>query len=169
MGRLDNKVVLITGSGSGQGRAAAQLFAQEGASVMVSDVNVDGGQETARLIKQAGGKAAFQAADVSKADEVESLVNGTISTYGGLHVLYNNAAIWSGRNLDNFVTELTEDGWDAVMSVNLKGIFLCCKYGIPAMIDSGGGSVINTASVAGIAGSRNRSHATAPARVGWWP
>lgn len=166
MGRLDGKVVLITGSGSGQGRAAARIFANEGARIVVSDVNAEGGQETVRLVQEAGGDAIFQAADVSKAGEVEALIKAAIDAYGALHVLYNNAAIWAARGLDNFVTELSEDGWDQVININLKGVFLCCKYGIPALIEAGGGSVINTASVAGIAGSRNRSHAYSASKGG---
>jgi NAD(P)-dependent dehydrogenase (short-subunit alcohol dehydrogenase family) len=166
MGRLDGKVAIITGSGRGQGQAAARLFAREGARVVVSDVNVEGGEATARQIRDTGGEAMFQAADVSKAADVEALVEASVSAYGALHVLYNNAAIWSGRELDNYVTELSEDGWDRVISINLKGVFLCCKYGIPAIISTGGGSVINTASVAGIAGSRNRSHAYSASKGG---
>jgi NAD(P)-dependent dehydrogenase (short-subunit alcohol dehydrogenase family) len=166
MARLAQKVALITGSGSGQGRAAAVLFAREGAHVIVSDVNVAGGQETVHLVRAAGGNATFQPADVSNAAEVEALVQATLQTYGGLHVLYNNAAIWSGGQLDNFVTELSEDGWEKVISINLKGVYLCCKYGIPALIATGGGSVINTASVAGLAGSRNRSHAYSASKGG---
>jgi NAD(P)-dependent dehydrogenase (short-subunit alcohol dehydrogenase family) len=133
---------------------------------MVSDVNLEGGQETVKMIKDAGGDATWQAADVSKADDVQALIEATTKIYGNLHILYNNAAIWSARDIDNFVTELTEDGWDTIMSVNLKGLFLCCKYGIPALIEAGGGSVINTASVAGIAGSRNRSHAYSASKGG---
>ncbi len=166
MGRLDGKVALITGSGRGQGQAAALLFAREGARVVVSDVNVEGGQATVRSITEAGGEAVFQAADVSKAAEVEALVHTAVRTYGGLHILYNNAAIWAARGVDNFVTELSEEGWAQVLAINLTGVFLCCKYGIPALIDSGGGSVINTASVAGIAGSRNRSHAYSASKGG---
>jgi NAD(P)-dependent dehydrogenase (short-subunit alcohol dehydrogenase family) len=166
MARLANKVALITGSGSGQGRAAALLFGHEGARIMVSDVNVEGGQETVSLVREAGGEATFQAADVSRAAAVEAVVEATVRAYGGLHILYNNAAIWDGGGLDNFVTELSEEGWEQVMAVNLKGVFLCCKYGIPALIAAGGGSVINTASVAGLAGSRNRSHAYSASKGG---
>ena len=166
MGRLDGKVVLITGSGSGQGRAAARLFAGEGARIVVSDVAVESGEETVQLGQEAGGEAIFQAADVSKAADVEALIKAAVEAYGGLHVLYNNAAIWAARGIDNFVTELSEDGWDQVIDINLKGVFLCCKYGIPALIEAGGGSVINTASVAGIAGSRNRSHAYSASKGG---
>jgi NAD(P)-dependent dehydrogenase (short-subunit alcohol dehydrogenase family) len=166
MARLADKVALITGAGSGQGRAAALLFAREGARVVVSDINVMGGEETVRLIRAAGGEATFQAADVAQAAAVETLVQTTLRTYGGLHVLYNNAAIWDRGGLDNYVTELSEEGWDTIMAVNLKGVYLCCKYGIPALIDAGGGSVINTASAAGLIGSRNRSHAYSATKGG---
>jgi NAD(P)-dependent dehydrogenase (short-subunit alcohol dehydrogenase family) len=166
MARLAEKVALITGAGSGQGRAAARLFADEGARVVVSDVNVAGGEETVRLVQAAGGAATFQPGDVSKATEVEALVQTTVRTYGALHVLYNNAAIWDRGGLDNYVTELSEEGWEAIIGVNLKGIYLCCKYGIPALIEAGGGSVINTASAAGLIGSRNRSHAYSASKGG---
>ena len=166
MARLASKVALITGAGSGQGRAAALLFAREGARVVVSDVNVAGGEETVRLVRAAGGEATFQAADVAHAAAVETLLQTTVRTYGGLHVLYNNAAIWDRGGLDNYVTELSEEGWDTIMAVNLKGVYLCCKYGIPALIDAGGGSVINTASAAGLIGSRNRSHAYSATKGG---
>jgi len=164
MARLAGKVGLITGSGSGQGRAAAILFAREGARVVVSDVNVAGGEETVRLVHKAGGEATFHAADVSKAAQVEALVQAATRAYGALHVLYNNAAVWGGG--DNFVTDLGEDAWDRLVAVNLKGVFLCCKYGIPALIAAGGGSVINTASAAGLIGSRNRSHAYSATKGG---
>lgn len=164
MARLAGKVALITGSGSGQGRAAAILFAREGARVVVSDVNVAGGEETVRLVHKAGGEAIFHAADVSKADQVQALVETSARAYGALHVLYNNAAVWGGG--DNFVTELSEDVWDRILAVNLKGVFLCCKYGISALVTAGGGSVINTASAAGLVGSRNRSHAYSATKGG---
>jgi NAD(P)-dependent dehydrogenase (short-subunit alcohol dehydrogenase family) len=165
MTRLAGKVALITGSGSGQGRAAAVLFAREGARVVVSDVNVAGGEETVELARKTGGEAIFQRADVSQAGDVEKLVQAATQAYGALHILYNNAAIYGG-GLDGFVTELTEDGWNRIVDVNLKGVFLCCKFGIPALIAAGGGSVINIASVAGLVGSGNRSHAYSATKGG---
>lgn len=120
MARLQHKVAVITGSGRGQGRAAAFLFAQEGARVVVSDINVEGGEETVRLVREAGGEAVWQAADVSQAAEVEALMRTAVATYGGLHVLYNNAAIWDDGGVDNYVTELSEAGWEKVLSVNLE-------------------------------------------------
>jgi NAD(P)-dependent dehydrogenase (short-subunit alcohol dehydrogenase family) len=165
MTRLAGKVALITGSGSGQGRAAALLFAREGARVVVSDVNVAGGEETVQLVQKAGGQAIFRRADVSNAGDVEALVKAATDACGALHVLYNNAAIY-GSHLDDLVTELSEEKWDRMIDVNLKGVFLCCKYGIPALIASGGGSVVNIASVAGLIGSRNRSHAYSATKGG---
>lgn len=164
--RLDNKSVLITGAGSGQGRAAANLFAQEGAKVVVFDRDEAGADETVKQILANKGSAQLVVGNVSKADDVKSAVALSQEAHGGLDVLYNNAAIWSAGNIDNYVTDLDEEGWDAVLSVNLKGLYLCCKFGIPAIIKSGGGSVINIASVAGLKGSRNRSHAYSASKGG---
>ena len=166
MGRLDGKVAIVTGSGGGQGEAAAKLFAAEGAKVVVSDVNDEGGTAVVGAIEADGGSAIYQHADVSRADDVEALVSRATSHYGQLDVLYNNAAIWSGRDIDNFVTALEEENWDRIIGINLKGIYLCCKFGIPALIASGGGSVINTSSVAGIMGSRNATHAYSASKGG---
>ena len=164
-GRLAGKVALITGAGSGQGRAAARLFVQEGAKVVVTDVAVEGGEETVRLIKAAGGEASFVAMDVSQSADVERGVRFAVQTYGGLHVLYNNAALWK-LGFDNRVTELAEEAWEKIISVNLKGVYLCCKYGIPELIKAGGGSVINTASVAGLIGSGQPTHTYAASKGG---
>ena len=163
--RLAGKVALITGAASGQGRAAARLFAQEGAKVVVADVAVEGGEETVRLVKETGGEASFVAMDVSQSADVERGVRLAVQTYGGLHVLYNNAAIWR-RGFDNLVTDLTEEAWEKIISVNLKGVYLCCKYGIPELIKAGGGSVINTASVAGLVGSGQPTHTYAASKGG---
>ena len=138
MARLEGKVAIITGAGSGQGRAAAVMFATEGARVVVSDVNDEGGEHTVDQIHEQGGDATYCHADVSIASEVQALVEAARSRYGALSILYNNAALWSGGNMDNFVTDLEEDNWDQILGVNLKGIFLCCKYGIPALIENGG-------------------------------
>jgi len=164
-GRLAGKVALITGAGSGQGRAAARLFAHEGAKVVVVDVAVEGGEETMRLVKAAGGEASFVAMDVSQSADVERGVRLAVQMYGGLQVLYNNAAIWR-LGFDNRVTELTEEAWEKIISVNLKGVYLCCKYGIPELIKVGGGSVINTASVAGLIGSGQPTHTYAASKGG---
>jgi NAD(P)-dependent dehydrogenase (short-subunit alcohol dehydrogenase family) len=166
MARLQDKVAIITGAASGQGRAAAVLFAAEGAKVVVSDVDTAGAEQTVQTIQDAGGTALFQRADVSSAADAQAMVNAALSAFGGLDIMYNNAALWSGGNIDNRVTELDESGWDQIMNVNLKGIFLCCKYAIPALIERGGGVIINTASVAGMVGSRQASHAYSASKGG---
>lgn len=164
--RLNGKSVLITGAGSGQGRAAAELFAAEGASVIVFDRNESGARETVESIEQAGGSARLCIGDVSRSGDVAAAVQTGREAFGGLHVLYNNAAVWAPGHIDNFVTELEEDGWDTVIDVNLKGVYLCCRHGIPAIVEAGGGSVINIASVAGLVGSRNASHAYSASKGG---
>jgi NAD(P)-dependent dehydrogenase (short-subunit alcohol dehydrogenase family) len=148
-GRLDGKIALITGGGSGIGRASALAFAREGAKVVVADVVVKGGEETVGMIKKAGGEAIFVKADVSKAAEVEAMVNEAIETYGRLDCAHNNAGIEG-----TWVTtaEYTEENWDRVMAINLKGVWLCMKYEIPQMLKQGGGSIVNTASGAGLVG-----------------
>ncbi len=163
--RLAGKVALITGSGSGQGRAAARLFAKEGARVVVTDVAIKGGEETVGLVRADGGEASFIAMDVSKAAQVQRGVELAVQTYGRLHILYNNAAIWNPR-LDNRVVELEEEAWDTILAVNLKGVYLCCKYGIPELIRAGGGSVINTASIAGLVSSGQPSHSYTASKGG---
>jgi len=144
MGRLDGKVVIITGAGSGMGRTAAILFAKEGAKIVVADIVVEGGKETVKMIKKAGGEATFVKTDVSKAAEAQNMVKTTVDTYGKLDVLYNNAAI--GEPTIELTADCTEENWDKVQAVDLKGVWLGMKYAIPEMIKSGGGSIINTAS-----------------------
>lgn len=151
MKRLENKVALITGSGQGIGRAAALLFAREGAVVVVTDVNSAAGERAAADIAGEGGKAWFQEADVSRREDVERLMAGVRQRFGGLHVLYNNASVyWPGK--DGRITEIAEEHWDRVIAINLRSIYLCCRFGIPVMLKSGGGSIINTASSAGVTG-----------------
>ena len=162
-GRLEGKVALITGAASGQGRAAAVLFAKEGASVVVTDVNAEGGEETARLVQAAGGRAVFQATDVSQAAQVEAAVRCAVDTYGALHIMYNNAAVLHRK--DAAVTKLEEDIWDLVIDINLKGVYLGCKYAVPEIIKAGGGSVINVSSLAGLIGIGN-VHAYTAAKGG---
>ncbi len=149
--RLANKVAIITGSGSGQGQRAAERFAAEGARVVVSDVNQAGGQATVDTVKAAGGDAIFVPADVSQAADVKALVDAAVDTYGRLDIMYNNAGILLVGK-DGPVTEVDEESWDRLMDVNLKGVYLGCKYAIPALQRAGGGSIINTASVAGLVG-----------------
>lgn len=151
--RLAGKVALITGAGGGQGRAAAILFANEGAKVVVTDVKVEGGEETVQAIKAAGGQATFVATDVSQAAQVEAAVRTAVDTYGGLHIMYNNAAVLHRK--DAQVTNLDEEIWQLVIDVNLKGTYLGCKYAVPEIIKAGGGSVINVSSLAGLIGIGN--------------
>lgn len=149
--RLDDKVALITGAGSGIGRESALLFAREGARVVVADLNEEAGEETVAQVKKNRGGASFVKVDVSKAPDVGNMVAHAEKTYGQLDVLFNNAGIFPDE--DGSVLETDETVWDFVMNVNLKGVFLCCKYGIPALLRAGGGSVINTASFVALMGA----------------
>jgi NAD(P)-dependent dehydrogenase (short-subunit alcohol dehydrogenase family) len=149
--RLEGKVALITGAGSGMGRSAAELFAGEGARVVVTDVVDDGGHETVAAVKAAGGEATFVHADVSRAADCEAMVQCATDTYGGLHVLYNNAGIFPAD--DGGVLDTPESTWEKVMEINLKGVWLGCRAGIPAMIASGGGSIVNVASFVALVGA----------------
>ncbi|MGE0680338.1 MAG: SDR family NAD(P)-dependent oxidoreductase [Candidatus Binatia bacterium] len=152
-GRLIGKVALITGAGGGQGRAAAVLFAKEGAKVVVADVKAEGGEETVRMVNAAGGQAVFHATDVSQAEQVDAAVRLAVDTYGALHLMYNNAAVLHRK--DALVTNLDEDIWDLVLNVNLKGVYLGCKYAVPEIVKAGGGSIINVSSLAGLIGIGN--------------
>lgn len=144
MGRLADKVALITGAGSGIGRASASLFAREGAQVVCVDLNETSALETTGLITHAGGEAIAVRADVSSAEDCEEMVAAAENTFGGLDVMFNNAGIMHGDDGDSQST--SEEIWDLTMNINAKGVFLGCKFGIPAMKRSGGGSIINTAS-----------------------
>lgn len=149
MNRLEGKVALITGGGSGIGRASCLAFASEGAKVVVVDLK--NAEETVRAIVDAGGEASAFAADVSKAKDAEAMVRFAEERYGALHVAFNNAGIFHAN--DESVTTTTEDIWDLVIDVNLKGVFLGCKYEIPALLRAGGGSIINTASFVAVMGA----------------
>jgi len=151
MPRLDGKVALITGAGNGMGRVASVLFAREGARIVVADWSDDGGTETVGAVEAAGGEATFVKVDVAKAEQVEAMVEVAMQHYGSLDVLYNNAGIFPAD--DGGVTETPEPTWDRVMDVNLKGVWLGCKYGVPAMLASGGGSIVNVASFVALMGA----------------
>eukprot|EP01098_Paradermamoeba_levis_P006589 TRINITY_DN2741_c0_g1_i1.p1 TRINITY_DN2741_c0_g1~~TRINITY_DN2741_c0_g1_i1.p1 ORF type:complete len:315 (-),score=148.58 TRINITY_DN2741_c0_g1_i1:101-958(-) len=150
-GRLAGKVALVTGGGSGIGRETALLFAKENGKVVVVDLDEKSGNETVAAIKKAGGDAIFTKADVSKASDSENMVKLAEKTYGKLNILFNNAGI-SHADDDNAVTT-SEDVWDLTFKINVKGVFLGCKYGIPAIKRAGGGSIINTASFVAILGA----------------
>ena len=165
--RLANKVTLITGAASGIGREAAILFAKEGAAIVVSDVNETAGQETVDLITAAGGKAAFVRADVSKAAEVQQMIAAAENLYGRLNILFNNAGIFHPN--DNSVLDTEEAVWDLTININLKGVFLGCKYGIPALIRAGGGAIINTASFVAVMGAATPQIAYTASKGGCLP
>jgi NAD(P)-dependent dehydrogenase (short-subunit alcohol dehydrogenase family) len=146
---LDGKVALITGAGSGIGRASALAFAREGAKVAVADIVVEGGEETVRMVKEAGGEAFFIKVDVSNAADVEAMVNTVVDTYGRIDCAYNNAGI-EGRLAST--DEYPEDVFDKVIDINLTGVWLCMKYELPHMLKQGSGAIVNTASGAGLIG-----------------
>ena len=142
--RLEGKVALITGGASGMGKVAAALFAREGAKVVLTDVADDQGEATAEEIRRAGGEAAYVHADVSREADAEAMVDAAVERFGGLHVLYNNAGVMLPE--DGSVDATEERVWDITLGVNVKGVAFGCKYGVPAMIASGGGSIVNVAS-----------------------
>lgn len=149
--KLSGKVALITGAASGIGRETALLFASEGASVVACDIDDQKGADTVLDIEQAGGRALYVHSDVSKAEDCRRMVEQAESEFGALHILFNNAGIMDSRDDNAEVTE--EDVWDLTMNINLKGVFLGCKYGIPALKRAGGGSIINTASFVALLGA----------------
>jgi NAD(P)-dependent dehydrogenase (short-subunit alcohol dehydrogenase family) len=151
MGRLDGKVAVITGAGSGIGRVAASLFAEEGAQVVVADVVADQAESAVAEIVAAGGAATAVAVDVSDEDQVRAMVAAAVTTYGGLHVLFNNAGIFPDD--DGGLLDTPPETWAKVMEVNLKGVWLGCRAGVPAMLDSGGGSIVNVASFVALVGA----------------
>jgi len=151
MTRLKDKITLITGAGRGIGLAGAAAFVREGAKVVIAEINEDLGLRAEAALRERGGEATFVQTDCSDPTDVKRLMARTRKLYGGLHVLYNNASIFLDKD-DGRVTELAEETWERVLRVNLDSVFLCSKYAIPLIVDSGGGSIINTGSSASVMG-----------------
>ena len=151
VGRLAGKTALVTGGGGGIGRESALRFAREGARVVVVDANPGAGNETVAQVTRAGGTAAFVAADVTVSADVAAMIRAAEDRFGALHVLFNNAGIFPDE--DGSVVDTPEAVFDRVIAVNLKGVFLGCKHGIPALLRAGGGSIINTASFVAVMGA----------------
>ena len=162
--QLEGKVAVVTGGSSGIGRATSIAFAREGAKVVVSDVNIDGGEETVNMVTEQEGDALFVKTDVSKADEVKGLIDKAVETYGRLDCGFNNA--WGlGRPFDNDALnsyiarphECTEESWDNIIDICLKGVWLCMKYEIEQMLKQGSGTIVNTASILGMVGMKGHN------------
>lgn len=152
MADFDNKVVIVTGASSGIGEAVAHQFAREGAKVVVSDIKDEAGQKVVQKIKDNGGEAAYFSCNVAKADQVEALVQFAVDTFGGLHAMVNNAGI-GGEQAPT--ADYPLESWDTVIGINLSGVFYGTKYAIPAILESGGGAVVNIASILGDVGFPN--------------
>jgi NAD(P)-dependent dehydrogenase (short-subunit alcohol dehydrogenase family) len=146
-GQFDGKVALVTGAGSGIGRASALAFAREQARVVVADISDEGGEETVRLIEKAGGEATFVRADVSRADEVQALIDEVVRSRGRLDYAHNNAGVLGKMSS---TADCPEEEWDRTIAINLKGVWLCMRSEIPQMLSQGGGAIVNTSSAAGL-------------------
>jgi NAD(P)-dependent dehydrogenase (short-subunit alcohol dehydrogenase family) len=163
-GRLQDKVALVTGAASGIGRATALTFAREGAKLVIADMNEDGGQQTVHMITENGGEATFVQVDVSNATEVQAMISKAVETYGRLDCAFNNAGT-EGTTMVSTI-DYKEGDWNRVLSINLTGVWLCVKYEITQMLNQGGGAIVNTASVAGLVGSRGAGSAYAASKHG---
>ena len=158
-GMLDGKAALITGGANGIGRATALLFAEEGARVAAADVNLEGAEETAAMIREAGGEAVALSVEVSNAEQVEAMVDATVEAFGRIDCAFNNAGI-APVNVGNNARRThswSEEGFDRMIEVNLKGVWLCMKSEIGRMLETGGGAIVNTSSIAGLAGLQTSS------------
>ncbi|MFO8010697.1 MAG: SDR family oxidoreductase [Dehalococcoidia bacterium] len=163
MDKLEGKTALVTGAAAGIGRATALAFSVEGARVIVADVDSNDGEETVEMIKDRGGEAVFVPADVSRATDVEALINKAVEAYGRIDCAANNAGI----NGDVALTaDCTEENWDRIVSIDLKGVWLCMKYEIPQMVKQGGGTIVNTSSMGGLVGFANGAPAYVAAKHG---
>ena len=164
MARLENKVAFITGAGSGIARSAAEIFAREGAKVVIAELKPELGQAAERLVREAGGDATFVETDVTQEDSVKSAIQATVERYGKLDVLYNSA----GGSIveDTTVTDVEMWVWPFTQSLDLLGTFLCCRHGIPEIAKAGGGSVINTSSMVAVASGSFRAHVYVAAKGG---
>jgi len=155
---FESKVAFVTGATSGIGRATAIAFAQEGASVVVADISEEGVRETARLIGDVGNRALAVKCDVTKADEVKAALDQAVKTFGRIDVAFNNAGV---EQPITATADITEEEWDRITTINLRGVFLCMKYQIPIMLKQGGGSIVNTSSGAGVIGVKGQAAYTA--------
>jgi NAD(P)-dependent dehydrogenase (short-subunit alcohol dehydrogenase family) len=162
MGRLDGKVAVITGAASGIGRASAIRFASEGAAVVVTDLNAQGGEESVAECKRAGGRAVFHRVDVTSEADVKAAVDRAVSEFGKLDIIFNNAGLAGAVGK---IEETTAENWDRTFSILLRAVFLGMKYAVPAMRKAGGGSIISTASIAGLRGGAG-PHAYSAAKAG---
>ena len=147
-GPLDGKVALVTGGASGIGRATTLTFAREGAKLVIADMNEEGGQQTVHMITEKGGDAIFVQTDVSKAIEVQALISQAVTTCGRLDCAHNNAGVSSPIRAS--IADYPEEDWHRVIAINLTGVWLCMKYEMPQMLQQGGGTIVNTASIMGL-------------------
>ncbi len=161
--QLEGKFVLVTGGGSGIGRASALAFAGQGAGVIIADLMIEGGEETVAMIEKGGGRAIFVQTDVSKALDVETMVEKAVKTFGRLDCAFNNAGILGERNL---AADYTEEEWNKIIGINLTGTWLCMKYEILQMLKQNSGAIVNTASVLGLVGANGPAAAYAASKHG---